>query len=492
MKKQNNYLAIDLGASSGRGIIGRFDGSKIHLKEISRFSNDPVKVNGRFYWDILRIFHEIKGAIRQSVLDGYDIVSLGIDTWGVSYGFINSDGNLISNPVHYRDVRTNGVIEKSSEIISVEDMYKITGIQSIDFNTIYQLYVEKKERSGSISLADKLLFIPDLLNYFLTGKAFTEYTIASTGAILDAGKRGLAYEMLKKFGIDDKLFAPLVMPGNCVGELLPEVIEDVGNTDAVVINVAAHDTASAVISVPAQDNEFIYISSGTWSLMGTELDEPLINEESCRMNYTNEGGFDGKIRFLKNIMGLWLIQESRRQWRREGLEYSFADLEKAAREAAPFTCFIDPDDKRFSTPGNLPRRIAEYCRETEQKIPEGVGETIRCIYESLALKYRQTAEGLCALTHITPDAINIVGGGSQDKLLNQMTANACGIKVIAGPTEATALGNIVVQAIANGEIKDIGEARKIIADSFDTVIYEPSDREEWDRAYERFIRILDK
>ena len=489
---RNNYLAIDLGASSGRGIIGWIDAGKIYLKEISRFANEPVKVNGRLYWDILRIFHEIKASIRQSLLEGNDITSIGIDTWGVSYGFVNAAGHLVSNPVHYRDTRTDGVIEKVLKILSVEDLYKVTGIQSIDFNTIYQLYVEKNEQSGSIVNADKLLFIPDLLNYFLTGRMLTEYTIASTGAILDAKKRNFAKDILNKFGISTDLFAPLAMPGSYLGRLLPEVIEDVGNTDAVVVNVAAHDTASAVIAVPTQDNEYIYISSGTWSLMGTELEEPLINEDSCQMNYTNEGGYNGKIRFLKNIMGLWLIQESRRQWKREGNDYSFADLEKAAREAKEFTCFINPDDKRFSTPGNLPRRIAEYCRETNQKIPTDVGEIVRCIYESLALKYRYTAEGLCKLASIAPKAINIVGGGSQDKLLNQMTANACGMKVIAGPTEATAIGNIVVQAIAAGEIKDIQEARRIIGNSFNTIVYDPSDKNLWDSAYDRFVKLINE
>jgi len=492
MEKRNNYLAIDLGASSGRGIIGWIEDEKIHLKEIGRFTNDPVSVNGRLYWDILRIFHEIKGAIRQSVLEGFKLESIGIDTWGVSYGFINKDGNLVSNPVHYRDVRTNGVIEKASSIVSLNDLYKVTGIQAIDFNTIYQLYVEKNESAGPIASADKLLFIPDLLNFFLTGEKFTEYTIASTGAILDANKRSLAEDILVKFGIGKDLFAPFVMPGNSIGKLLPEIIEDVGDTDVTVVNVAAHDTASAVIAVPTQDKEFIYISSGTWSLMGTELDEPLITEESCRMNYTNEGGYGGKIRFLKNIMGLWLIQESRRQWKREGKEYGFVDLEMAAREAEPFACFIDPDDKRFSTPGNLPRRITEYCRETAQKVPSSVGEIMRCIYESLALKYRYTAEGLCKLTSIKPMAINIVGGGSQDKLLNQLTANACGMNVVAGPIEATALGNIVVQAIAAGEIKDIKEARHIISNSFKTIIYTPFDKEIWDRAYERFKILIGK
>ena len=490
MKKRNNYLAIDLGASSGRGIIGWLDDERIHLREISRFTNDPVKVNGRLYWDILRIFHEIKGAIRQSVLEGFNLASIGIDTWGVSYGFINKDGNLVSNPVHYRDVRTDGVIEKASKTVSVEELYKVTGIQSIDLNTIYQLYAEKNEPSGPIAFSNNLLFIPDLLNYFLTGKKFTEYTIASTGAILDAKNRNLAEDILAKFDIKKELFAPFVMPGNRVGKLLPEIIEDIGYTNATVVNVAAHDTASAVIAVPTQDKEFIYISSGTWSLMGTELDEPLINEDSCRMNYTNEGGYGGKIRFLKNIMGLWLIQESRRQWKREGKDYCFADLETAAREAKPFACFIDPDDKRFSSPGNLPRRIAEYCRETGQKVPTSVGEVVRCIYESLALKYRYTVVGLCGLTSIKPNAINIVGGGSQDKLLNQMTANACGINVVAGPTEATALGNIVVQAIAEGEIKDIKEARRIIANSFETVLYEPKNTERWDIAYERFEKLI--
>ncbi len=488
-----NYLAIDLGASSGRGIVGSFDGEKITLRENCRFANEPVKTCDRLNWDILRIFHEIKNSVRQSVLDRDNIVSLGIDTWGVDYGLIDKHGRLMSNPVHYRDTRTAGITDyiRGAYGVSVGDIYTKTGIQSMDFNTLYQLAAENRDDPDTLSRAEKLLFIPDLLNYFLTGKMATEYTIASTGAILDAQKRALEGDLLKQLRIPDKLFSPVVKPGSRLGGLLPAVLEDTGNTDAEVINVASHDTASAVISVPVSDKnkKFIYISSGTWSLMGTELPSPLINLETCRYNYTNEGGAEDSIRFLKNIMGLWIIQESRRQWKREGRELSFAELEKTARESKPFACLINPDDKRFAVPGNMPGRIAEYCRETGQYVPSNIGETVRCIYESLALKYRMTAEGLCSLTGIKPEGINIVGGGSKDSFLNQMTASACKMPVTAGPVEATAIGNIAVQAIASGEIRDIAEARAVIAASFTPERYEPKDSGAWDEAYSRFIKL---
>ncbi len=493
MNITKNYLAIDLGASSGRGIIGSFDGKKLTLRENCRLANEPVKLCGRLHWDILRIFHEIKNSIRQSVLDKDNIASIGIDTWGVDYGLIDKCGRLMSNPVHYRDARTSGITDyiKNTAGVSVDDIYAVTGIQSMDFNTIYQLASERRDDSEYIDRADKLLFIPDLLNYFLTGKMASEYTVMSTGAVLDAKKRALASDLLKKLGIKTELFAPIVKPCGRLGKILPSVLEDTGNTYAEVINVASHDTASAVLSVPVKEKgkKFIYISSGTWSLMGTELDAPLINSETCRLNYTNEGGAEDTIRFLKNIMGLWILQESRRQWKREGKDYSFAELEKMARNSKPFACLINPDDKRFAVPGNMPGRIAEYCRETGQYEPRDTGEIVRCIYESLALKYRMTAEVLSGLTGIKPDGINIVGGGSKDGLLNQMTANACGMPVTAGPTEATAVGNIAIQAIASGEIRDMAEARSVIADSFAPEYYLPEDRGAWDEAYAVFRKL---
>jgi len=483
-------LAIDLGASSGRGIVGSFDGNKLTLRENHRFSNDPVFVNGRFTWDILRIFHEIKNSITKTVIEGDNISTMGIDTWGVDYALIDKNGRMMANPYHYRDTRTVNITDYVKNYISPDEIYRITGIQAADFNTLNQLAADKRDDPDSLDRADKLLFIPDLLNYFLTGKMATEYTIASTGMLLDAHKRDFSFELIDKLGIKRSLFAPLVQPCNDLGGLLPQINEEVGKNSIRVINVAAHDTASAVIAVPAQNKDFIYISSGTWSLMGAELDKPLINDGTRAANLTNEGGVMGTIRFLKNIMGLWIIQESRRQWKREGNEYSFAQMEAWAKEAKPFASIINPDYHTFNTPGNMPEKIREFCRITGQHVPETVGEVVRCIYESLALKYRYTVESLDALMNKHTTMINVVGGGTKDKFLSQMTADACGIPVCAGPEEATAIGNLMMQAIGAGEVKDVLEARQIVANSFELKHYEPAtDRCIWDNAYERFCKI---
>lgn len=485
-------LAIDLGASSGRGIVGSFDGNKISLCENHRFSNDPVFINGRFTWDILRIFFEIKNSITKTVIDGENISSMGIDTWGVDYALIDKYGRMIGNPTHYRDTRTVGITDYVKQYVSPNKIYQTTGIQAIDFNTLNQLAAEKRDNPELLEQADKMLFIPDLLNYFLTGKMVTEYTIASTGMLLDAEKRDFAFELTDSLGIKKSLFAPLVQPCNCLGKLLPQINEEVGKNDIKVINVASHDTASAVVSVPATNKDFIYISSGTWSLMGAELQEPLINEETRIANYTNEGGAMGSIRFLKNIMGLWIIQESRRQWKREGNDYSFAQMEAWAKEATPFASIINPDYHTFSTPGNMPEKIREFCRMTGQRVPETVGEVVRCIYESLALKYRYTVETIERLMNRDISMINVVGGGTKDKFLSQMTADACGIPVCAGPEEATAIGNLMIQAIAAGKIKDISEAREVVKNSFELKNYEPTaKRAAWDLAYGQFCKIAE-
>ncbi len=483
-------LAIDLGASSGRGIIGSFDGERLSLRENHRFSNDPVITNGRMYWDILRIFYEIKQSITKTVLEGDDVRSIGIDSWGVDYALIDHNGRMLANPMHYRDTRTADVAAYVDKILPLDKLYETAGIQCLNFNTIFQLTADKLADPTVFDRAARMLNIPDLLNYFLTGKMQNEYTILSTGALLDAAKRDFAYGILDALGIPKHLFGEIKQSGSHVGKLLPQVLEETGKTDAEVLNVASHDTASAVIAVPTQEKDFIYISSGTWSLMGTELPQPLINSDSARLNLTNEGGAMGTIRFLKNIMGLWLIQESRRQWRREGNEYSFAQMEAWAKECKPLQCFIDPDDASFATPGNMPERVREFCRRTGQYVPESVGEVVRCIYESLALKYRQTAESIESLMGKKAKVIHVVGGGTKDTFLSQMTADACGTPVAAGPSEATAVGNLMMQAIALGEVKDLSQARQIVAASFELKHYEPSsERDVWDEAYARFCAI---
>ena len=483
-------LAIDLGASSGRGIVGSFDGEKITLRENHRFSNDPVFVNGRFTWDILRIFFEIKNSITKTVIDGDDVSSMGIDTWGVDYGLLDRNGRLMANPTHYRDTRTVGISDYVSRFVSAEEIYKVTGIQAIDFNTLNQLAAEGRDDPDMLARAEQMLFIPDLLNYFLTGKRATEYTIASTGMLLDAAKRDFAFDLTDKLGIRRSLFAPIVQPGTDLGELLPQISGEVGKNRIHVRTVASHDTASAVIAVPAQGEDFIYISSGTWSLMGMELPQPLINDATRAANFTNEGGALGTIRFLKNIMGLWIVQESRRQWKREGKDYSFADLQRMAEAEAPLQSFIDPDNALFATPGDMPRRVVEYCKKTGQRVPENEGQIVRTIMESLALRYRATAEGIAELRGKPATAIHIVGGGTKDTFLCRLTADACGIPVAAGPVEATSIGNLCMQLVGKGELTGLAEARELVRRSFDTTVYEPTaDRAAYDEAYVRFCKV---
>jgi len=484
-------LAIDLGASSGRGIVGRFDGEKLTLEENHRFSNDPVITAGSFNWDTLRIFHEIKNSIRKCALsDDKDIASIAIDTWGVDYGFLDKNGKLLGNPYHYRDKRTEDILDYAFSIVPKDEIYNITGIQTMNFNTLFQLAAEMRDNPERVALAETMLFTPDLLNYFLTGVKRTEYTIASTGSLLDASKRDWAWDLIKKFGIPEKIFTDIVMPCTEVGPLLPQVLEEVGNISAKVVSVGAHDTASAVLAVPAKGEDFVYISSGTWSLMGSEIPEPAINELSRTYDFTNEGGVARKIRFLKNIMGLWLEQESRRQWIREGKNVSYDELSNMAMASKPLQSIINPDDPLFAPPGNMPLRIAEYCKKTGQHVPENMGEIIRCIFDSLALKYRWTVDCIDEIKGTRTSFINIVGGGCKEAPLCQLAADSCNRPVYAGPVEATAAGNIFAQAIAAGEIKDIAEARHVARNSFEIKMYEPHHNDLWDEAYARFCELV--
>lgn len=482
-------LAFDFGASSGRAIIGCFDGDKITLEEVHRFSNDPVSVGGTVYWDVLRLFYEIKqGIIKAKIAGGFD--SIGIDTWGVDFGLIDSEGKLMENPVHYRDARTVGLVDEAFKTMPKEKLYGITGIQFMELNTLFQLISLKKYRPWMLERADKMLFMPDLFGYMLTGKMCAEYSIASTSQLIDLDKRTWSKEILDAFGIKESVFAPLVQPGTVLGELSKEVCEECGVDPVPVISVCGHDTQSAITSVPCEDGDFAFLSSGTWSLFGTELDKPIVNETSMNINITNEGGFDGSTGFLKNIIGLWLIQESRRQWKREGKEYSYADLEKLALAAEPFKCFIDPDAPEFVPHGNIPERVREFCRKTGQYVPETVGEIMRCIYESLAMKYRLTFEKLRECTERDYPVIHVIGGGTKDGLLCQMTANSCDRTVKAGPIEATVMGNVAVQLMSDGSVKNIGQARKIVAESSELKTFEPKDTDKWAEAYKDFLKVV--
>lgn len=482
-------LAFDFGASSGRAIIGCFDGDKITLEEVHRFSNDPVSVGGTVYWDVLRLFYEIKqGIIKAKIAGGFD--SIGIDTWGVDFGLIDSEGKLMENPVHYRDARTAGLVDEAFKTMPKEKLYGITGIQFMELNTLFQLIALKKYRPWMLERADKMLFMPDLFGYMLTGKMCAEYSIASTSQLIDLDKRTWSKEILDAFGIKESVFAPLVQPGTVLGELSKEICEECGVDPVPVISVCGHDTQSAITSVPCEDGDFAFLSSGTWSLFGTELNKPIVNETSMNINITNEGGFDGSTGFLKNIIGLWLIQESRRQWKREGKEYSYADLEKLALAAEPFKCFIDPDAPEFVPHGNIPERVREFCCKTGQYVPETVGEIMRCIYESLAMKYRLTFEKLRECTERDYPVIHVIGGGTKDGLLCQMTANSCDRTVKAGPIEATVMGNVAVQLMSDGSVKNIGQARKIVAESSELKTFEPKDTDKWAEAYEDFLKII--
>lgn len=494
MSKIYKFLAFDFGASSGRAMLAKFDGNKIELEEKHRFSNDPVNINGSLYWDVLRLFYEIRQGILNCVHTGDgDIDSIGIDTWGVDYGLLDKNDKLLSNPYHYRDTRTDGMYEKAFGIVPKEEIFKETGIAFNWFNTLYQLLSSKLSDDVSLKEAKTMLFMPDLFNFFLTGKKRTEYTVASTSQMFDSQKYDWAREMLDKFGINPDLLPEMVYPGEIIGTVKPELAEELGIKEVPVVAVASHDTGSAVASVPVTDNkDFVYISSGTWSLMGVELDKPNVSDEALKYNFTNEGGVNKSIRFLKNIMGLWLIQESRRQWQREGTLLSFDELEREAREATPFRSLIDPDYSAFETPGNMPERIRKYCEMTNQPVPETTGAVIRTIAESLAFKYRQVVEGMEEVTGKKYSVINIVGGGIKDKMICQFTANATNRVVNAGPVEATSIGNVIVQGIALGAIKDLNEGRKAVQNSFDIAEYTPEDPDAWNEAYKKWQDIIKK
>lgn len=493
MSNAIKMLAIDLGASNGRAILGILEDEKLTIQEVHRFSNDPVMVNGNLYWDILRLFHEIKQGILNCVRLGHrDIQSIAVDTWGVDFGLLDSKDNLLGNPYHYRDKRTSGMMEKLQKLISKEELYNITGIEFMWFNTILQLYSMKRENSSLLKEAKTLLLTPDLLNYFLSGVKTTEYSIASTTQLLDAYTKCWSDKVIDQLDLPREIFTDIIPSGTIIGELTEELSTELGIQNLRVIAVAGHDTQSAIAAVPTEDEDFAYISCGTWSLMGFESNQPIINEKSMDLSVTNEGGVGGKITVLKNIMGLWLIQECKRYWDNEGQGCTFAELDEKVIHAKPFISFVDPDDVSFIAPGNMPERIREYCRKTGQPVPETKGEVVRCITQSLALKYRMTVEKLEDLLGKKLPVIHMVGGGIKDKLLCRFTAEATGRSVIAGPIEASSIGNILVQAMALGKIKDLKQIRNIVKASFPIVTYTPTEKELWDKAYVAYKEIIKK
>jgi rhamnulokinase len=482
---ERQILAFDLGASSGRAMLGRFDGQSIRLEELHRFSNDPVQVGGTWFWDALRLFHEIKQGLLKTKPFG-KIDSLSIDTWGVDFGLIDTKGYLLENPVCYRDGRTKGMMDAVFEIIPADELYRRTGIQRIYFNTVFQLYSLKMQRPELLERTSKMLLMPDLFLYMLTGQQLSEITIASTGQLLDAVSHSWDLDLIRRLGLPERILCPLADAGTLTRPLSDPVCEELGVQPIRTIASTSHDTASAVAAVPADSDDFIYISSGTWSLMGIESPAAIINEKTSLYNFSNETGFGRTARTLKNIMGLWLIQESRRQWLREGQQVSYAELEQEALACEPFRSLIDPDDGSLAAPGDMPSRIRGLCRQTGQPVPQSRGEIMRCVYESLAMKYRATKEQIESLTGHEYPVLHVVGGGTKDGLLSQFTANATGCRVIAGPIEATALGNIAVQLIALGDLGSLRDARKVIAASYRTQNYGPQIESEWQDAYIRY------
>lgn len=484
MEENIKVLALDFGASSGRAIAGSFDGEKITLQEIHRFANEPVNLLGTMYWDVLRLFHDIKTGLIKSKKIG-NIKSIGIDTWGVDFGLLDKDGKLLDNPVHYRDGRTEGMLTEAFAKMDKDKFYQITGNQFMEINTVFQLLALKKQRPELLSRAKTMLLMPDLLNYFLSGEKATEYTIASTTQLLDAENKKWSSEIIENLELPKEIFTPIVKPGTKIGTLTQDICDELGVDKMDIIAVAAHDTQSAMAAVPTQQDDFIFLSCGTWSLLGTELDKPVINEKSQQLNITNEGGADNKTSFLKNIIGLWLIQESRRQWIREGRTYGFGELEQMACAVGDIDAFIDTDDSEFIPAGNIPQKIKDYCSRTGQYVPCSEAEIVRVIDQSLAIKYRFALEEIEQCTGKKYTAINMIGGGIQSKLLCQLTADICGRKVVAGPVEATVMGNIALQLISLGAIYDIKQARKIIANSENVTVYEPHDCAKWDEIYKR-------
>ncbi len=484
----HHFVAIDLGAESGRTILGTISDSRLHLEPINRFPNGPVRIGDSLYWDALRLYEEMKRGLATIVRDRkVSPAGIGLDTWGVDFGLLGRGDVLLGNPNHYRDPRTNGMLEKAFERVPREQIFERTGIQFMQLNSLYQLLAMRLANSPLLAIAETFLTMPDLFNFWLTGRKVCEFSNATTTQLYDPRAKAWARPLFEKLDLPFAIMPEIVPPGTVLGELRPAVREETGAGPVPVIAPACHDTGSAVAAVPAEKgSRWAYLSSGTWSLMGMEVAEPIIGATSLRYNFTNEGGVAGTFRFLKNIMGLWLVQESRRTWERAGQTYGYDQLSEMAAAAKPFAAWVDPDDASFLAPGDMPARIANFCRRTGQTAPVGPGPIVRCCLESLALKYRYVAECLEECTKQKIDVIHIVGGGSQNTLLCQMTADATGRRVVTGPVEATAAGNVIVQAIATGLFKDLWEARALIRRSFDLVTYEPRDTASWDGPYAVF------
>ena len=491
MKKSEkcHFFAVDLGATSGRTILGTLADSGLSLREVTRFQNPIIRLRGHCYWDIYALYCEIIEGLSAVAREGVAIQSIGIDTWGVDFALVGDDGDLLRNPYSYRDPHTEGTMDAYFKKVSRERVYELTGIQFMNFNSLFQLYQLHRTGNSALRTADKILFMPDALSYLLTGVAVTERTIASTSQMLNPRTGRLEKELLDVCGICESQFGPMTEPGTIIGTLTPEVQQLTGLGAIPVVAVAGHDTASAVAAVPARSERFAYLSSGTWSLMGIETPEPIINKESYERNFTNEGGVEGTTRFLKNICGMWLLERSRAEWKAAGRPHSYDYIYAHIPEVPAFRSLIHPDASCFANPTSMIAAIQDYCRRTAQPVPETTEEVCRCIFDSLALRYKQVFGYLKEMAPFPLETLHIIGGGTQNVLLNQLTANATGVTVVTGPIECTAIGNIMLQAKAAGIAGDIRSMRALIADSIDTKTYTPQDAALWEEAYKKYLSV---
>lgn len=485
--KRCYLLAFDLGAESGRAILGKLDNGKLETKEIARFANTPLRLQGHFHWNIYNLLEEIVGALKSCLVDhGVRPESLAVDTWGVDFGLLARDGSVLGLPFTYRDERTRGAMEAFFERVPRQRVYELTGIQFLPFNTLFQLFAMKRDESPLLECASHLLFMPDLFHFLLTGEKASEFTIASTSQLLDPRRKSWNEELLCALDLPPALTMPdILTPGTVIGRLSSDLAEAINLQETLVVAACGHDTAAAVAAVPASGDNWSYISSGTWSLLGVETETPIINADALEANFTNEGGVEGTIRFLKNITGLWLLQQCRKEWSTRS-PLSYEEITKLAENAPPFRALLDPDWPGFLNPPSMVEAIQTYCRHTRQPLVHTPAEIARAILESLALKYRWTLDQLAKLTAKKIDKVHIIGGGARNELLCQFTADAAGIRVVAGPSEATALGNISMQALALGYLRSLSEIRDLVRRSVELRTYEPRPSNEWDRAYERY------
>ncbi|MBO5601374.1 MAG: rhamnulokinase [Prevotella sp.] len=494
MDNNKYFFAVDLGATSGRTILGTLNGTQLEQEELTRFPNNLIETGGHFYWDIYALYSEMIRGLKEVARRGITLTSIGIDTWGVDFVFIGEDNAILRNPMAYRDPHTFGKMEEYFEkVIDKKEVYSIAGIQFMNFNSLFQLYAMQQAGNSAYQHCKKILFLPDALSWMLTGEAVCEYTIASTSEMLDPRTGDLSEKLVKSVGLTREHFGRMVQPGTQIGVLTKEVQQITGLGAVPVIAVAGHDTGSAVAAVPAENEQFAYLSSGTWSLMGIETKQAIINERSYDLNFTNEGGVEGTTRFLKNICGMWLYERCRKEWPEEVRQLSHPELQGSAMQVEAFRSIINPDDVLFANPPSMIEAIQGYCRQTGQPVPEQPSEICRCIFDSLALRYRQVFQWLKEFADFDLNVLHIIGGGSLNKYLNQFTADSLGVEVLAGPQECTAIGNIMMQAKAAGLVDDIWQMRRLIAASVEMVRYEPSaDTALWDEGYKKYIEIINK